>query len=279
MATMAKELRQSLLSMKIWLVKKNSKETPTPLNTANEEIVLQDKYCKLYLSVSEVEKKLQKLISAKEDILKERFDILQEEYRSYLDKTKPLLADYYEQIDDRLRMLKTEQVTLANELSIIQKQIQHENTLNEIGVFSNEEYLEKFNPLKAREEEFQIKDKIKQIQILTLEKAIKNKCPEKLIAPGSSDGRSTPFNPNQPLKFYKDPAISSVLSFVFFGLGQIYNGEIGKGILFIVLAWISITLSSFYVGLVTTPTLWIWGIVDANRSAKKINKSQQQENA
>jgi len=54
----------------------------------------------------------------------------------------------------------------------------------------------------------------------------------------------------QPPKFYKNPSTATILSFFFMGLGQIYNGQIGKG----------------------TPILWIWGMVDANNSAKKINE-------
>jgi len=77
---------------------------------------------------------------------------------------------------------------------------------------------------------------------------------------------------NQPPKFYKNPSISTILSFFFMGLGQIYNGQIGKGILFIVLYAISAALMLVVVGFITTPILWIWGMVDANNSAKIINE-------
>ena len=50
------------------------------------------------------------------------------------------------------------------------------------------------------------------------------------------------------------------------------NGQIGKGILFIVMYSVSVVLMWFVVGLITTPILWIWGMVDANRSANRINK-------
>jgi len=56
------------------------------------------------------------------------------------------------------------------------------------------------------------------------------------------------------------------------GLGQIYNGQIGKGIVFIILYGISVALMFVVIGFVTTPILWIWGMVDANNSAKKINE-------
>ncbi len=77
----------------------------------------------------------------------------------------------------------------------------------------------------------------------------------------------------QAPKFYKNPGIATVLSFFFMGLGQLYNGEIGKGLLFIFLFFISILLISAFIGFITTPILWIWGMVDANNSAKRINEA------
>ena len=82
---------------------------------------------------------------------------------------------------------------------------------------------------------------------------------------------------NQPPKFYKNPSVATILSFFFMGLGQIYNGQIGKGILFIVLYGISAALFFVGVGFITTPILWIWGMVDANNSAKRINEKLANE--
>ncbi len=70
----------------------------------------------------------------------------------------------------------------------------------------------------------------------------------------------------------KNPGVAAVLSFFFMGLGQIYNGQIGKGLIFMILYAISVALMFVIVGFVTTPILWIWGILDANKSAKKINE-------
>ena len=75
-----------------------------------------------------------------------------------------------------------------------------------------------------------------------------------------------------PPVFYKNPAISVILSFFFMGLGQIYNGEIGKGILFIISYVISCLLMFVLIGFITTPILWIVGMVDAHSSANKINQ-------
>ena len=81
----------------------------------------------------------------------------------------------------------------------------------------------------------------------------------------------------QPPKFYKNPSIATILSLFFMGLGQIYNGQIGKGVVFIILYGISVALMWVVIGFITTPILWIWGMVDANNSAKKINEKMATE--
>jgi len=76
---------------------------------------------------------------------------------------------------------------------------------------------------------------------------------------------------SMPPVFYKNPGLAAVLSFFYMGLGQIYNGQIAKGLFFIVMYTISIVLIVILVGLVTTPILFIYGIYDAYKSAEKIN--------
>lgn len=75
-----------------------------------------------------------------------------------------------------------------------------------------------------------------------------------------------------PPQFYKNPGLSAVLSFFYMGLGQIYNGQIAKGIVFIVVYTISWILMAVLIGFITTPILFIWGIWDAYKSAEKINR-------
>ncbi len=74
----------------------------------------------------------------------------------------------------------------------------------------------------------------------------------------------------QPV-FYKNPGLAAVLSFFWTGLGQIYNGQIAKGIFFIVAYAISWLLMFIIIGFITTPILWIYGMYDAYHSANKIN--------
>jgi TM2 domain-containing membrane protein YozV len=69
----------------------------------------------------------------------------------------------------------------------------------------------------------------------------------------------------------KSPGLAAVLSFFVCGLGQIYNGQILKGLIFLVAYAVSWMMMWIVVGFITTPVLWIWGIVDAYRTAQRIN--------
>ena len=76
---------------------------------------------------------------------------------------------------------------------------------------------------------------------------------------------------SEPLQI-KNAVLAAVVSFFFTGLGQIYNGQIGKGILLAALQVVSVILCAFLVGLVTTPLLWIYGIYDAYKTTGKLNQ-------
>jgi TM2 domain-containing membrane protein YozV len=67
----------------------------------------------------------------------------------------------------------------------------------------------------------------------------------------------------------KNPGVAAVLSFFVCGLGQIYNGQIGKGLIMMVCYFISWALMFILIGFITTPALWIWGMYDAYRTAGK----------
>ncbi|MBC8457858.1 MAG: hypothetical protein H8D67_07675 [Deltaproteobacteria bacterium] len=62
-----------------------------------------------------------------------------------------------------------------------------------------------------------------------------------------------------------------ILSFIFPGLGQIWNREFMKGLCFIILQIVSLLLifypdsTLFPLGMVVAPILWVWGMVDASR--------------
>lgn len=66
-----------------------------------------------------------------------------------------------------------------------------------------------------------------------------------------------------------------MLSALWVGLGQIYNGEIGKGILLMIVYFVSALLIFVIIGFITTPILWIYGVYDAYNSAQKINSGEK----
>jgi TM2 domain-containing membrane protein YozV len=66
--------------------------------------------------------------------------------------------------------------------------------------------------------------------------------------------------------------VAVVLSFFWAGLGQLYNGQIAKGIIFIIVYALCALSCYIVIGFVTTPIVWIIGMVDAYSSAGKINQ-------
>jgi len=78
----------------------------------------------------------------------------------------------------------------------------------------------------------------------------------------------------QPVYQQKNPGVAAVLSALWVGIGQIYNGEIVKGIILIIVYIVSVLLIYLIIGFITTPILWIFGIYDAYNTAKKINTGE-----
>lgn len=70
----------------------------------------------------------------------------------------------------------------------------------------------------------------------------------------------------------KNPGLAAVLSFLIIGLGQIYNGQIGKGIGLMVAAGISGFLCTVIIGFVLLPIVWIYGIWEPTRLPKGLTK-------
>lgn len=89
---------------------------------------------------------------------------------------------------------------------------------------------------------------------------------------------------------YRDPFVAGAFSFLIPGAGQGYNGQWGKGVMFlgseVAMIWLSSSVASSRTcsggesqtcplaqGLaVAAVGTWVWGIVDAARSAKEINE-------
>ncbi|HLH21966.1 MAG TPA: hypothetical protein VK066_05560 [Chloroflexota bacterium] len=96
---------------------------------------------------------------------------------------------------------------------------------------------------------------------------------------GASLGQSGPAGiaPASPqvmvVKSGKSAGLAAVLSFFWCGLGQIYNGQIGKGVVLLIAYVISILLMFALIGFITTPILWVYGMVDSYRTADRLNRA------
>jgi TM2 domain-containing membrane protein YozV len=140
---------------------------------------------------------------------------------------------------------------------------------------------------------------------------------DELTTPGSSDVPATPVAPASPGPQaasaassgqcapcvqaggkIKEPVLSALLSFLLSGLGQIYNGQVKKGLVFLVLDFLLafgvvflIFGGSIFMGLITfwagglgmcccfpfvfLPFVWkVYFMYDAYRVAEQINRSE-----
>lgn len=73
----------------------------------------------------------------------------------------------------------------------------------------------------------------------------------------------------------KSPAIAALLSFIIVGAGQVYNGQIAKGIVFFVGMWFVAIFAVFFfwllIPLFAPLALWLYNIYDAYDQAQKLN--------
>ncbi len=69
----------------------------------------------------------------------------------------------------------------------------------------------------------------------------------------------------------KSSGLAAVLSFFVPGVGQIYNGQILKGLLLFAVATVCAWLMVLLIGVILYPVVWIFGIYDAYSSAERIS--------
>ncbi|GAA1758304.1 hypothetical protein GCM10009810_17340 [Nostocoides vanveenii] len=75
-----------------------------------------------------------------------------------------------------------------------------------------------------------------------------------------------------PVVAPKNPGLSLIASFFIPGLGTMINGEVGKGIAFLLIYLISWPLILVFVGVPLMLGVWIWGMVDAYTGAQNWNR-------
>jgi TM2 domain-containing membrane protein YozV len=67
----------------------------------------------------------------------------------------------------------------------------------------------------------------------------------------------------------RNPLLAAILSVIVAGLGQIYNGQIGKGIVFIILQLINTALTLVLIGWVLMPIVGLWTTGRAESTAPR----------
>ena len=95
------------------------------------------------------------------------------------------------------------------------------------------------------------------------------KCGVKQISPA---GYQETYQGN--IQNQKSPGLAAVLSFFIVGLGQIYNGQITKGLLLLLGAIISGVLMLILIGFIFWLIIWLYAIYDAYNTAKRINSGE-----
>lgn len=70
----------------------------------------------------------------------------------------------------------------------------------------------------------------------------------------------------------RNPILAAILSIIVAGLGQIYNEQIGKGVVFIVLQLINGALTVVLIGWLLMPIVSLWATADAPLVAKRNNE-------
>lgn len=66
------------------------------------------------------------------------------------------------------------------------------------------------------------------------------------------------------------PILAAILSAIVIGLGQVYNGEVGKGVILFVAAIISAILWFFVIGILFSIIIWGYAVYDAYTTAERI---------
>ena len=73
---------------------------------------------------------------------------------------------------------------------------------------------------------------------------------------------------------HKSPFIAFVLSFIFPGLGQLYNNQNHKGLLLIIVYVVSWILCLILIGFILALLIWVYGMYDAITTANALNNGE-----
>jgi len=71
----------------------------------------------------------------------------------------------------------------------------------------------------------------------------------------------------------KNPAVSVLLSVFIPGLGSMVNDNVGVGVAILILNIVGLILAVVLIGIPIAIGSWIWGLVDAYKSAQRWNRA------
>ena len=75
----------------------------------------------------------------------------------------------------------------------------------------------------------------------------------------------------------KSVLLAAILSFLFPGLGHLYNGLTKKGISFIIAYLVSAVLIVLFIGFILVLIVWLWALIDAIKTTEAINHGEAVE--
>ena len=70
----------------------------------------------------------------------------------------------------------------------------------------------------------------------------------------------------------RNPILAAILSLIFAGLGQIYNDQVGKGVIFMIIQLINGALTAVLIGWILLPIVGLLAMIDAYMTAKRNNE-------
>ena len=72
----------------------------------------------------------------------------------------------------------------------------------------------------------------------------------------------------------KSPGLALLISFLLPGVGSMYAGSAGLGVIILVLWLISAAAVLFVIGWILAPACWIWGMIAAFMNAQRWNRER-----
>lgn len=100
--------------------------------------------------------------------------------------------------------------------------------------------------------------------------------PQQAVQPWQQQPRQwqSPYAPPGMAVAPKSPGVALLISFFLPGVGSMYAGSVGLGVIILVLWLISAVAVFFVIGWILAPACWIWGMIAAHMNAQRWNRER-----